>query len=462
MYVAGLVAPFLLLVAGLAGLLFFGYIPLAFAWHQWLVFFGLGAAVYAWIWLTGRHLNRECDAAVAHFLGGTRPTLQVDPTTARTFDWLMLTLLPFLVYLLLFGLYSTLTFAVWGFDWLHELKGSFVALFLGLGLGLMVAGTLVATLVGFFRLLVPRAAYAQGITVTSAEQPRLWAVANEVAAAVRATPLDRIIVVPSPEIGVYLAGNPLLCLVGRGRRTLQLGLVATHELDVGALKAVLAHEYGHLSCHDSQWGWLAYAMGSGLLAALTAMPRPKDAWEVYQSLSLVPDLSGLNPMYWLLVAYVRLYFRVTSGFQRLREIMADVHALQAYGGDALYRGLLLVGRNQELYRVVLEPQYMAQFVPAGERLRTFAALTDKSFHGLDAEGLQGFTRHVLAAKEPADPYDTHPPPGVRLEYAAKFSADRPADDTVVAELIDDWDRLNEQAAQLYDRAIRRRLRAAIS
>src|SRR3954468_12606602 len=101
MYAAGLVTSFLLLIAGLVALLLFGYVPLAFEWHLALVLLVLAAAVYAWVWITGRALNQQCDAAVARFLSGERPSLQIDASTARTFDWLIVTLLPYLVYLLL-------------------------------------------------------------------------------------------------------------------------------------------------------------------------------------------------------------------------------------------------------------------------------------------------------------------------------------------------------------------------
>src|SRR5208337_1859765 len=150
------------------------------------------------------------------------------------------------------------------------------------------------------------------------EQKKLWDLSVHISEEIKAKPVDTIVLSPLPGIAVYSQGNLLSTVVGGGSRALLLGLPSLHGLSAGEFKAILANEYGHFSNQDTQWNSLSYSMGNSLLSTFRPIPGPG---AFRGSLGLV---ALLNPAYWMVRVFVRLYFKVTAGFSRARELMADI------------------------------------------------------------------------------------------------------------------------------------------
>ena len=96
-----------------------------------------------------------------------------------------------------------------------------------------------------------------------------------------------------------------------------MGMLAVQR--VSELRAVLGHEMGHL------------AGGHGRLRSLLLRARHGMLWAL--------DDMGGSPAARLLAAYVRAYFRVTSGIWQVQEREADTRAVEACGRRAIVGGL---------------------------------------------------------------------------------------------------------------------------
>src|SRR4029079_12221765 len=95
---------------------------------------------------------------------------------------------------------------------------------------------------------------------------------------------------------------------------------------LGPLKAVLAHEYGHLTNRDTAGGGFALA-GRRSLHTMA------------QSLASSGAAAWYNPAWLFLNGFYRVFLRISQGASRLQEVLADRWAVFAYGADAFEAGL---------------------------------------------------------------------------------------------------------------------------
>ncbi len=109
-------------------------------------------------------------------------------------------------------------------------------------------------------------------------------------------------------------------------RCLILGAGVLDGFRLRAFKAVLAHEYGHLTNRDTAGGRLAISVRNRLgSAAMHIAQRGAAAW--------------YNPAWLFLNGYHRLFLRISHGASRYQEALADRWATFAYGGASFEEGL---------------------------------------------------------------------------------------------------------------------------
>jgi len=95
---------------------------------------------------------------------------------------------------------------------------------------------------------------------------------------------------------------------------------------MGAFKAVLAHEYGHLSNRDTAGGGFALAVRRSLTTAAVGLAeRGVATW--------------YNPAWLFLTGFNRVFLRISQGASRLQETLADRWAASAYGARYFEQGL---------------------------------------------------------------------------------------------------------------------------
>lgn len=247
-----------------------------------------------------------------------------------------------------------------------------------------------------------------GRALTEADAPGLWAMAREVAAEVGTRPVDEIWLTPGTELAVFERGTMRQRLGDDARRALLLGAGVLDGFDQNALRAVLAHEYGHFSHRDTAGGDVALRVQNGIMKFALALAEAgyAVAW---------------NLAFQFLRLYDFLYRRISHGAIRLQEVLADRVAIQRYGLDAFQQGLTHVIRrsvefdhlaNAELGEAIQNQRAVANLYSLPLPSDTDTALA------LDAQ-----VRAALEADTTED--DSHPSPKDRFRLGARIQAPGP-------------------------------------
>ena len=111
------------------------------------------------------------------------------------------------------------------------------------------------TLVGMVRALWVRISEPSGLRVSREEAPKLYEAIEEVAAKMGGVQVDSVSV--SSDINACIVQTPRWGIFGNYRSHLEIGLPLAMVLTVDELKAVIAHEMGHLSQAHGKFGaWI--------------------------------------------------------------------------------------------------------------------------------------------------------------------------------------------------------------
>ena len=158
-----------------------------------------------------------------------------------------------------------------------------------------------------------------GVLLTEQAQPRLWAVARELADVAETHCADEIRLVPDANAAVSDSGSWLG--LRAGTRRLYLGVPLLHGLDEAQLRSVLAHEFGH------------YGGRHTALAGVT-----------YRGTETIRrTISHLGPRHLasrLFRLYARLYFAVSHSVNRRQELEADQLSARSAGPEVAASALL--------------------------------------------------------------------------------------------------------------------------
>jgi Zn-dependent protease with chaperone function len=248
-----------------------------------------------------------------------------------------------------------------------------------------------------------------GIEVTEAGEPRLFAALREVSGVAGTRTVDKVYLELDATAAVREAGGALRVLLGRGERILHLGFWALSNLDESELKSILAHEYGHFSHGETR---LTPILGRLKIVISLMLAR----------MNSIGWIIVVNPSWWYLRGYASAFFAASAGESRRKELLADRVAALAYGGDAFgsalrkvieadlvfdrYAGRVTALLRQsgrpcsELYRAVAAAR-------AVEPLNTQAKVTEAALNRQEGE------------------YDSHPAPADRIARVAGVPAAHP-------------------------------------
>jgi Zn-dependent protease with chaperone function len=240
-----------------------------------------------------------------------------------------------------------------------------------------------------------------------AEHPRLAQTIDEVAAKVGTRPVDTVFLTPGTEVAVFERGSMGEQLRGNSERCLVLGVGVLDGMQLGAFKAILAHEYGHFSNRDTAGGGFALAVRRSLIAMAQALAEGGAA-------------AWYNPAWLFLNAFHRIFLRISQGASRLQEVLADRWAAFAYGSDAFVAGLSHVIERS----VRFDHHANARLSAAIEQGKPLKNLYDAA--GTEVpEDVE--TAIDEAMNRDPSPYDSHPAPRDRIRWVRALEA--PGDDT---------------------------------
>jgi tetratricopeptide (TPR) repeat protein len=243
-----------------------------------------------------------------------------------------------------------------------------------------------------------------GWSLAEEEAPGLWTLTREVAENLGTRPLDEIRLTPGTEMAVYERGTYTERRKGLGKRILIMGLGLVPGFDQTPFRAVLAHEYGHLSHRDTAGGDVALRVNRDMMKFGYAMVHAGQAvwWNIaFQFLRL----------------YHLLFRRISHGATRLQEVLADRAAARLYGAMPFEEGLRHVIRRQiEFNRFAgKEIQEAAQ---SGRALQNVYALPVKAETAVEED------IHKAINRETSED-DTHPSPADRFRLVSRIVSSQP-------------------------------------
>ena len=194
-------------------------------------------------------------------------------------------------------------------------------------LGVLVCIVMFGTIGAIFRSLFVRAKFAPpGPPVDFAKHKKLRVVLDEVAKEIDTRPVDVAYMTPGTDICVIERGSLWASLRGkRTERILIIGIGLFEGMTQLQLRSILAHEYGHFRNADTAGGGFALAVRRSLYALIV---RLADAGVA----------GSINPVWWFLRAFHRMYLGISQGASRLQEVLADRWAIQAYGSAGFIAG----------------------------------------------------------------------------------------------------------------------------
>ena len=434
------------MILGFYLLVFVGLTGLALSLGNLLAFILLAAATGLALLFAGSLLDRRLDRDLTAFIARTGPSPLRDRGLTRAYGLLVLSLLPYFLYLQGFALYVVLAVSM---DVLRSVvENSQVPLILLLGPAIIVVGTVVGIAIGMIRLVVLPTVEPVGLAVTADDDPFLWDLSQRAANSLGTQPADVIVLTPEPGIGVSMPVGLFRVIFG-GRRTLQIGLPSICGLRVDELAAILTHEYGHFGHRDAQWAAFIHALGVSLLATLEAVPGP---WSFGEQPTILALVASLNPAYWTMRIFVALFFRLTAGFSRARETHADLEAAARLGGRTFAGALLRVAANDVVFRDLIEERDIPRLLAQREIIPGFLQWMELIYRNeLGEVGLAAIEYKLFAAGRQHASTDSHPGLEERIDATVRIRGDGLTDGRPVAALFDDWRGTDETLTRLYYR-----------
>ena len=248
-----------------------------------------------------------------------------------------------------------------------------------------------------------------------ATQPRVKALLDEVAGRLGTRPVDNVYLTPGTEVAVVERGGLRKQMAGQTERCLILGIAVLEGMRIRALRAVLAHEYGHFINRDTAGGGFALAVRRSLLT-------------MARHLAVGGAATWLNPAWLFLNGFYRVFLRISHGASRLQEVLADRWAAMLAGGSSFEEGLRhVIARsvrfddhaNAAIKEVVDSKAALAN-------LYRFAPVAVS-----DEKKISGAIETSLNAKPSG--YDTHPAPAQRFAWVRAITVKESSDPAWEAE-----------------------------
>jgi len=165
-----------------------------------------------------------------------------------------------------------------------------------------------------------------GVEIGEAAEPRLFGALREVADAAGSGVVDRVFLEPDAGMAVRESGGAFRVLLGGGKRVLHLGFWVMQGLTVSELKSILAHEYGHFAHGETRLTPVIGRLVNTMVGTL-------------QRMASLGRTTWINPVYWYLRLYFPLFYAVSAGQSRRRELLADRVSALHYGGATFGRAL---------------------------------------------------------------------------------------------------------------------------
>ncbi|MCB0766974.1 MAG: M48 family metallopeptidase [Flavobacteriales bacterium] len=218
---------------------------------------------------------------------------------------------------------------------------------LAVGGGIMFLGIMVCVFMVKFIFMRTKAAEPVSIMVRSTDQPELIRMINELADELEAPRPKRVILVPEVNAAVSYEST-FWSMFLPVKKNLRIGLGLVNSLNVGELRAVLAHEFGHFSQRSMKLGSYVYTVNR----AIFDLVQHRDSWD--RTLDGWAESGGVFGWFAIPTAHIvqavrgvlaKAYGRINRKYyslSRQMEFHADSLAALSAGGPRLITALLKV------------------------------------------------------------------------------------------------------------------------
>ncbi|SDW07782.1 Zn-dependent protease with chaperone function [Lysobacter enzymogenes] len=199
-----------------------------------------------------------------------------------------------------------------------------------------------------------RGAGGEDLELKPADQPELFAFLHRLADEAGAPRPHRVFLSPRVNAGVFYDLS-LLNLILPSKKNLEIGLGLVNVLNLGELKAVLAHEFGHFAQRTmavGRWVYVAQQIAAHIIAKRDAFD---DFLRALSRFDLRVAWVGwiLSLVVWSIRSLVEMVFRLVVLAQRAlsreMEYQADLVAASLTGSDALVHALHRLGAADDAW-----------------------------------------------------------------------------------------------------------------
>ncbi|MEL7311625.1 MAG: M48 family metallopeptidase [Pseudomonadota bacterium] len=265
-----------------------------------------------------------------------------------------------------------------------------------------------------------------GIEVTAADEPVLFDFLHRLADEIGAPKPHRVFITPEVNAAVFYDLS-LLNLIFPSKKNLIVGLGLVNVLNLGELKAVLAHEFGHFaqkSMAVGRWVYVAQQIIAHMVATrdwLDSVVRfisridIRVAWIGWILALIIWSIRSLMDT---LFSIVILAERALS---REMEFNADLVAVSVTGSDALVNALHKLQAADEAWQTTLDvvgqeagngKRITDLFEAQREAVASIARVIDDETYGAAPEPTGEASAHRVFSEQMATPpqmWSTHPP-----------------------------------------------------
>jgi len=300
----------------------------------------------------------------------------------------------------------------------------FILIMIGLGVVL----TVIAVFNALGKILFPPASKVTAVVIDPKKYPHFNSMLKELAEKTRTKMPNHVVVSYDGEFSVQK--NKLIVLGGsqvKGR-ILTISAPLLRFLNVTEMKAILAHEFGHFSGHDTTFSSVVQPIYSGSLEALKSITIKNDSDSI-NWMALPNILPGV-----ILSKYIEGFHKINMRISRGREFRSDLVAIQITGKEAFETGL---------QKVMLISRVLNHVLSNPEEVKNSFNFTSINMYGELASISEKDTALITKAKQaldeedskPEDIYDSHPSYRARMMNIAS-SPSGEIDNRLAIELFD--------------------------